>query len=112
MRPSLAPERLAQALTLAGVIAAAWFYFVAHSDFGLALAVAALVGSGAVQYGSGKPFVLPLFAIVLGLLLVVEAINGKILGALIGAVLGTGLPYLAYRLRRNDEGSPSSSGNP
>ena len=49
MRPNLAPERIAQAITLAGILAAAWFYFVARSDFGVALAVSALVGSGIVQ---------------------------------------------------------------
>ncbi|MER3484102.1 MAG: hypothetical protein C4332_14055, partial [Meiothermus sp.] len=65
-----------------------------------------------VQYGVGKPFVIPLFAVVLGLLLLVELINGKFMAALIGAVLGTGLPYLAYRLRRRDEDSTSSPGNP
>ncbi|GEM85712.1 hypothetical protein [Meiothermus granaticius] len=112
MRPRLTPERLAQTLTLAGVIAAVWFYLVARSDFGVALAVATLVGSGVVQYGSGKPFIIPLFALVLGLLLVVEAINGKLAATLIGAGLGTGLPYLVYRLRRHHEGGSSSSGNP
>jgi hypothetical protein len=112
MRSRLAPERVAQAITLAGVIAATWFYFVAHSDFGAALAVAALVGSGVVQYGSGKPFPIPLFAIVLSLLLLVETINGKIVAVLLGAALGAGLPYLAYRLWRSDEGGTSSPGNP
>lgn len=112
MPPSLAPERVAQAVTLAGILAAALFYLVARSDFGVALAVSALVGSGAVQYGSGKPFVVPLFAIVLALLLAVEGINGKLGAALIGAALGTGLPRLAYVLRRRDEDGTSSPGNP
>lgn len=111
MRPNLTPPRVAHTLTLAGIIGAAWFYLVQHNEFGIALAVTTLVGSGVVQYGSGKPFVVPLLLILLILLVGVQLVDGKLAAALIGAGLGTGLPYLAYR-RSKHESSASPPGNP
>lgn len=65
------------------------------------------MGAGLVQYGSGKPFVIPLYVYVLAALILVQ-LAGLALGvdsqpgaALLGSALGLGLPYLAYRLQES-----------
>lgn len=63
------------------------------------------MGAGLVQYGSGKPFVIPLYIYVLAALLLLQLAGlalgtGSQLGAaLLGSALGLGLPYLAYCLQ-------------
>ncbi|MDT7920773.1 MAG: hypothetical protein RQ868_09315 [Meiothermus sp.] len=102
---SLAPDWLARTLIYAGIAGFIWFFFVQPSPFGATLSVATLVGAGLVQYGSGKPFVIPLYVAVLAALVLAQAVGGllgvggQLWAALLGSALGLGLPYLAYRLR-------------
>lgn len=103
-RRSLAPDRLARTLIYAGIAGFIWFFFIQPSPFGSTLSVATLLGAGLVQYGSGKPFVIPLYIYVLAALLLVQlaglvlGVGGQLGAALMGSALGLGLPYLAYRL--------------
>lgn len=99
----LAPDRLARTLIYAGIAGFIWFFFIEPNPFGSTLSVTTLVGAGLVQYGSGKPFVIPLYIYVLAALLGLQLV-GWVLGvdtqlgaALLGSALGLGLPYLAYR---------------
>lgn len=101
----LAPEHLARTLIYAGIAGFIWFFFVQPSPFGATLSVTTLVGAGLVQYGSGKPFVIPLYVYVLVALVLVQlvglvlGVGGQVGAALLGSALGLGLPYLAYRLQ-------------
>ncbi|ADD27739.1 hypothetical protein [Meiothermus ruber] len=101
----LAPDRLARTLIYAGIAGFIWFFFLQPSPFGTTLSVTTLVGAGLVQYGSGKPFVIPLYVYVLAALILVQlaglalGVGGQVGAALLGGALGLGLPYLAYRLQ-------------
>lgn len=91
-------HRISQTLTLAGITGVVVFGLLAQNAFGTVLSVATTVASGVVQYGRDKPFIVPLFAILAGLLLLVEAWSGQAAAVILGLVLGLGLPFLAYRL--------------
>ncbi len=103
-RRSLAPDRLARTLIYASIAGFIWFFFIQPSPFGSTLSVTTLVGAGLVQYGSGKPFAIPLYIYVLAALVLVQlaglvlGVGGQLGAALLGSALGLGLPYLAYRL--------------
>ncbi len=105
MRGALAPDRLARTLIYAGIAGFIWFVFIQPSPFGSTLSVSALVGAGLVQYGPGKPFLIPLYAYVLAALLLLQGVGlvlgagGQLGAALLGSTLGLGLPYLSYRLQ-------------
>ncbi|WP_027882368.1 hypothetical protein [Meiothermus rufus] len=105
MRGALAPDRLARTLIYAGIAGFIWFVFIQPSPFGSTLSVSALVGAGLVQYGHGKPFLIPLYAYVLAALLLLQGAGlvlgagGQLGAALLGSTLGLGLPYLSYRLQ-------------
>lgn len=102
---SLAPDRLARTLIYAGIAGFIWFFFLQPSPFGSTLSVTTLVGAGLVQYGSDKPFIIPLYIYVLAALVLLQlvglvlGVGGQLGAALLGSALGLGLPYLAYRLR-------------
>ncbi|MCS6868347.1 hypothetical protein [Thermus sp.] len=93
------PNRLAQALALLGVAAYAFFLFLRPNQEGMALAVGLFVSAMAVAYGE-KPFPVPFFAGLYALLFLLQLLFGHPLPFLAGGVLGVGLPYLLYRLRR------------
>ncbi len=105
LRASLAPDRLARTLIYAGIAGFVWFFFVQPSAFGATLSVAALVGAGLVQYSDGKPYIIPLYVYVLAALILLQLVGlllgagGQLGAAMLGSVLGLGLPYLAYRLQ-------------
>ncbi|MDM7324975.1 MAG: hypothetical protein P3W93_008380 [Thermus sp.] len=93
------PNRLSQALALLGVAAYAYFLFLRPHQEGMALAVGLFVGTMGVAYGE-KPFPVPFFLALYGILLLLQAFFGHPLPFLLGGILGVGLPYLAYRLRK------------
>ncbi|MCS7058419.1 MAG: hypothetical protein NZ849_11255 [Meiothermus sp.] len=106
MGTRLAPDRLARTLIYAGIAGFVWFFFVQPSPFGSTLCVNALVGAGTVQYTSPRPFVVPLYVLLLALLILSQFLleffspgGGHPGAALLGAAMGLGLPYLSYRIR-------------
>ncbi|RYM40645.1 MULTISPECIES: hypothetical protein [unclassified Meiothermus] len=70
------------------------------SNPGAVFSVALMVASGIVQYGGDRPFILPFYAWLAGILLALQAFWGEFLAALLGILLGLGLPYLYYRTLR------------
>ncbi|RDI96580.1 hypothetical protein DV704_01850 [Meiothermus sp. QL-1] len=104
MQGRLAPDRLARTLIYAGIAGFVWFFFFQPSHFGATLSVTAMVGAGMVQY-QPKPLVIPLYAFVLAALVLLQfvaqalGIGGEPTAALLGSLLGLGLPYLSYRIR-------------
>ena len=74
----MGPDRLSQALSLL---------------LGLAL------GGAAVAYGE-RPFLVPLFAVLYGGILFLQLFYGHPWAFLLGGLLGAGLPYALYRLRK------------
>lgn len=93
------PNRLAQALALMGVAAYAFFLFLRPNQAGMALAVGLFVGAMTLAYGE-KPFPVPFFLGLYALLLLLQLLFGHPLAFLLGGLLGVGLPYLLYRLRK------------
>lgn len=93
-------QRLAQALAFAGVAGLVYFWLLGPSSFGVVFSVAVMIASGIVQYSTEHPFVLPLYGWLAGILLVLQIFRGEFLAALLGTLLGLGLPYLYYRLNR------------
>ena len=93
------PDNLSRTLSYAGIIGFALF-FILQNPFGTTLAVTTLVSSTVLNYSRGKPFVIPFFAVIAALLLIVQLIGGQIGAALLGTALGLGLPFLAYRSQR------------
>lgn len=93
------PDRLSRTLSYAGIIGFGVFFFT-HNAFGTTLAVTTLVSSAVVNYSTPKPFVIPLFAVIAALLLIVQLIGGQAGAALLGNLLGLGLPFLTYRAQR------------
>jgi len=61
--------------------------------------VGLFVGAMTLAYGE-KPFPVPFFLGLYALLLLLQLLFGHPLPFLLGGVLGAGLPYLAYRLRK------------
>ncbi|GAB5601620.1 hypothetical protein FJNA_01440 [Thermus sp. FJN-A] len=93
------PNRLARALTFLGAAVYVYFLFLRPNQEGMALAVGLLLGASALAYGE-KPFVVPLFAGLWGVLFLLQLLFGHPLPFLLGGLLGAGLPYLRYRLRK------------
>lgn len=93
------PNRLAQALALLGVAAYAFYFFLRPNQEGMALAVGLFLGAMTLAYGE-RPFPVPLFVGLYALLLVLQLFFGYPLAFLLGGLLGVGLPYLGYRLRK------------
>lgn len=92
-------NRLAQALSLLGVAAYAYFLWLRPDPEGIALALGLALGGASFAYGE-RPFPVPLFLGLFGLLLLLQALFGHPLPFLLGGALGAAPPYLAYRLRR------------
>ncbi len=92
-------DRLARSLTILGVAGLVYFYFLAHSAFGTALALCLLVGSGSVQYTDGKPYLIPYLVGMLALVGLLQIFRGQLPAVLLGSLLGMGLPYMMFRLR-------------
>jgi len=93
-------QRLAQALALAGVAGLVYFWLLAPSGFGVVFSVALMIASGIVQYSTDRPFILPLYAWLAGILLALQIFRGEFPAALLGTLLGLGLPYLYHRINR------------
>ncbi|WP_243027743.1 hypothetical protein [Thermus albus] len=93
------PSRLSQSLALLGVAAYAYFLFLRPHQEGMALAVGLFVGTMGVAYGE-KPFPVPFFLGLYGVLFLLQLLFGHPLPFLLGGALGMGLPYLVYRLRK------------
>jgi len=93
------PNRLSQALSLLGVALYICFLWLRPSQEGIALALGLALGGAALAYGE-KPFPVPFFLGLFALLLLLQLFYGHLLPFLLGGLLGVGLPYLAYRLRK------------
>lgn len=95
----MSPQRLAQVFTTAGLIGCLWFWFLQPSDFGRVLGMGLALGGSSVIYHQGKPFVVPLLALLALLILALRYTDGQWLSYLLGLGVGAGLPYLMYRLK-------------
>ncbi|APD09980.1 MULTISPECIES: hypothetical protein [Thermus] len=95
----MSPHRLSQALALFGVTLYAYFLFLRPNQEGMALAVGLFVGTMGVAYGE-RPFPVPFFLGLYGVLFLLQLLFGHPLAFLLGGLLGVGLPYLLYRLRK------------
>ncbi|WP_448567429.1 hypothetical protein [Thermus sp.] len=93
------PGRLSQVLSLLGVALYAYFLWFRPSQEGIALALGLALGGAALAYGE-KPFPVPFFLGLFALLGLLQLFYGHPLFFLLGGLLGAGLPYLAYRLRK------------
>ncbi len=93
------PNRLSQALSLLGVALYAHFLWFRPSQEGIALALGLALGGASLAYGE-RPFPVPFFLVLFALLLALQLYFGHPLFFLLGGLLGVGLPYLAYRLRK------------
>lgn len=93
------PNRLAQALSLLGVAGYAYFLWFRPSQEGIALALGLALGGAAFGYGE-RPFPVPLFLGLFALYVLLQVLFGHPFFALAGGLLGAGLPYLRYRLRK------------
>ncbi|GGN01307.1 hypothetical protein GCM10007092_14190 [Thermus composti] len=92
-------NRLAQALSLLGVAGYAYFLWFRPSQEGIALTLGLALGGAAVAYGE-RPFLVPLFAVLYGGILFLQLFYGHPWAFLLGGLLGAGLPYAFYRLRK------------
>ncbi|GLV47618.1 hypothetical protein TJA_07880 [Thermus sp. LT1-2-5] len=93
------PNRLSQSLALLGVALYAYFLFLRPNQEGMALAVGLFVGTMGVAYGE-KPFWVPFFLGLYGVLFLLQLFFGHPWPFLLGGLVGVGLPYLLYRLRK------------
>ncbi|ADH63250.1 conserved hypothetical protein [Allomeiothermus silvanus DSM 9946] len=94
-------HRLTQALAFAGVAGLVYFWLLSPNNSGVVGSVALMIASSIVQYSSDRPFILPLYAWLAGILLVLQILRGEFLAALLGTVLGLGLPYMHYRINQS-----------
>ena len=78
----MGPDRLSQALSLLGIAGYVYFLWFRPNQEGLALALGLALGGAAVAYGERPFFYGPPWAF------------------LLGGLLGAGLPYALYRLRK------------
>lgn len=98
----MSPHRFAQALSLLGVAAFAVGYFLRPSPPLVGLGLGVMLGAAILQYPPGqRPFVLPLYAWVSGLLALTQLFVGHFLGYVGGLALGLALPYLLYLRQRS-----------
>ncbi|HEU4741376.1 MAG TPA: hypothetical protein VFS50_07255 [Meiothermus sp.] len=97
----MSAQRLAQVLAFAGVAGLVYFWLLSPNNFGVVCSVTLMIASGIVQYSSDKPFILPLYAWLAGILLALQIFRGEFLAALLGTLLGLGLPYLYYRIHQS-----------
>lgn len=95
----LPPTKVAQVLTIVGIVGLVYFFFIAKDDFGSTLAVCLMLGASAVQYPEKKPFVVPLFAGMIAVVILMQSVQGEIGAALLGSALGLALPFLAHRVQ-------------
>lgn len=93
------PNRLSQALSLLGVALYVYFLWLRPSQEGIALSLGLALGGAALAYGE-KPFPVPFFLGLFALLLVLQLFYGHPLSFLLGGLVGVGVPYLVYRLRK------------
>lgn len=97
------PDALARSLTMVGTAGLVYFYFISHNDFGAALAVCVVLGSGSFQYTDNKPYPIPYVLILLGVIGILEFVRGEWLGVLFGTALGLGLPYGVFRFGKSSQ---------
>ena len=86
-------------LAIVSIIGLVYFFFIAKDAFGSTLAVCTLLGSAAVQYPDKKPFVVPLFAGMAAIVILMQSVQGEIGAALVGTGVGLVLPFIAHRIQ-------------
>ena len=95
----MGPDRLSQALSRLGIAGYVYVLWFRPNQEGLALALGLALGGAAVAYGE-RPFLVPLFAVLYGGILFLQLFYGHPWAFLLGGLLGAGLPYAFYRLRK------------
>ncbi|GAA6734271.1 hypothetical protein YIM1640_13420 [Thermus oshimai] len=93
------PGRFSQGLTLLGGAFYLYLLLFRPDQGAMAFAIGLILGSAVLAYGE-KPFPVPLFAGIAALIALLQLFFGHPLPYALGLLLGVGLPYLLYRLRR------------
>ncbi len=97
MMARLDAKRISEALVWAAAIFYLYWFFGNPNPAGSGVAIGMLFGAWSVQYRPA-PRVQPFIAGMGLVLFLVHAVYGTPLAYLVGAALGLGLPYVAYRL--------------
>ncbi|MDX2007014.1 MAG: hypothetical protein SFU83_17390 [Meiothermus sp.] len=95
----LPPAKVAQVLIVVSIVGLIYFFFIARDTFGSTLTVCTLLGAAAVQYPDKKPFVVPLFAGMIAVVILMQSVQGEIGAALLGTGVGLVLPFIAHRIQ-------------